>query len=121
MIYCVEKDLFPTPEQSVEQISYKDENDFEWVIARVNNGFFVNYLGDPYFAYTNFEIGPKDGNTFLIKNTRCLFVANTDFETFADMRTMLKNGWTDDIWDAIEELLTERFNNDPGILKSEMV
>ena len=49
MIYCLDPKMYPAPDQLIEEISYRDENDFEWKIARVQNGFFVKYLGDEYF------------------------------------------------------------------------
>ena len=44
MIYCLKPEMYPTPEKTIEEIIYRDENDFEWKIARVENGFFVKYF-----------------------------------------------------------------------------
>lgn len=48
MIYSMPIEKFPNTEQYQECHTYQDENDFDWKIARVQNGFFVAYFGDPY-------------------------------------------------------------------------
>lgn len=122
MIYSMEKNIFPKEGQYSECHSYKDENDFEWRIARVKNGFFVGYFGDEYFSPTTFEIRNKEGEDiyFRIKNTRCFFIQDTDFETFYEFRNIIKTGWTDDIWESIQSLLTERLLLDDRILECEI-
>jgi len=41
MIYSTEIEKFPKAKQCLECHSCQDENDFEWKIARVKNGFFI--------------------------------------------------------------------------------
>ena len=38
-----------------------------------------------------------------------------------EVRNIIKIGYTDDIWETFEELFTERFEHDRGMLESEMV
>lgn len=117
----VDKSLFPTSEQAVEELSYKDENEFTWKLSRVQNGFFITFTGDPHFMNSRFVIELDDGNLIMVNNTNCIFVSTTDFEVFVHFRDILKNGYTDDIWDSIEEFLLERFSHDPSLLESEIV
>lgn len=121
MIYSTNKQLYPTKGQFMEESRYFDENGFEWNIARVNNGFFVKYEGDEYFSEKYFYIELNNGKRLKITNTNCLFVKCVDFDTFYHFRDILKNGFTDDIWDIIEELFLERFNQDEGFIESEEV
>ena len=121
MIYLLDPALYPAPGQHLEEIEYQDENDFTWKIARVQNGFFIRYFGDKYFQEKYFSIELADETSLLLRNTNCIFVADAGFDTFFHFRDILKTGWTDDIWDAIEEMLTERLRLDPGLLESEIV
>lgn len=120
MIYSTEIEKFPNAEQYLECHSYQDENDFEWKIARVKNGFFVAYFGDPYFKETYFSL-EVNGKHMLLANSGCFFIQDEDFDTFYEFRTILKEGWTDDIWDSIGEFLTERLTDDDGLMECEIV
>jgi hypothetical protein len=119
MVYCMPIETYPTEGLFIEENLYFDENNFEWRIARVNNGFFVKYFGDGYFKDEMFCCELKDGKTYFIKNTNCIFFQDPDFETFVEMRDILKNGFTDDIWESIEMFLTERLNICTDILECE--
>ena len=129
----------------IEELSYKDENNFEWKIARIKNGFMVRYFGEEYFKQKTFECELSNGEWVRVKNTNCIFFQNVDFETFCevrdiikigytddffqnvdfetfcDVRDIIKIGYTDDIWETFEQLFTERFEHDKGMLESEMV
>ena len=120
MIYCIPSENYPKPGQFIEEIIYPDENGLEWRIARTVNGFVVKYFGDDYFKDSYFSCETDKGEHFLIKNTGCIFFQDTDFETFCAMRDILKNEYTDDIWDAIREFFEERLNNCPDVLESEL-
>lgn len=119
MIYALPIEKYPKENQTLETIQYQDENDFEWRIARVENGFFVRYYGDEYFSPTLFCCEVNDKVIARVKNTNCIFIQDGSFEAFTKMRTLLKSGWTDDIWEAIENLFTERFEKGSAILESE--
>lgn len=121
MIYCVDPSLYPTPDRPAkEEVSYADENGFTWKIARIENGFFVRFFGDAYFQYKHFDCELHSGAHVRVRNTGCVFIQSPDFEEFAAVRTVLKNGYTDDIWEIFEDLFTERLNNDPGLIESEI-
>lgn len=121
MIYCLDPTTtYPKDGQFLEEIKYKDENDFEWRIARVENGFFVRYYGDSYFKESSFSCETKKGEHIRIPNTGCVFFATVDFDTFCHVRDIVKNGYTDDIWATFADLFTERFNHSAGLLKSEL-
>ena len=120
MIYSFEIKDFPKSGQYTERIAYKDENDYDWVIARVKNGFFVAYYGHEYFKEKHFSLTIK-GKDILINNTGCFFIQDANFDTFYEFRNVLKNGFTDDIWDVIGDLITERLQNDRGLLACEIV
>lgn len=120
MIYSTEIEKFPVDEQHKECHSYNDENGFEWKIARVENGFFVAYFGDPYFKDKIFALDIDD-KCVKLNNTGCFFIQCTDFESFYEFREILKTGWTDDIWDCIGEFLAERLKNDEGLMECELV
>lgn len=119
MIYLLDEKLYPSKGLYIEEHEYKDENDFIWKIARVENGFFVRYFGDPFFSETFFSIEVK-GKMFNVFNTKNIFFQDSSFESFYEFREILKNGYTDDIWDSVSELLQERFSHDEGMLKSEI-
>ena len=114
MIYSTPKELFPELNNAIESHSFFDENSFEWKIARVQNGFFVAYFGDDYFKESYFDL-----SGLIIKNTGCFFVQDTSFDAYYHFREILQSGYTDDIWESIEELLTERFLHSPDILECE--
>ena len=121
MIYCVEPEMYPSKDLVTEEISYLDENGFEWKIARIDNGFFVKYFGDSYFKDDTFECETKYGEYVRVKNTNCIFIQNTSFETFVEVRDLIKEGWTDDIWDTFREMFEERFDWCKDLLESEVV
>jgi len=122
MIYCVEPSIYPdAPELHIEEIMYQDENNFEWRIARVQNGFFVRYFGHSYFMERYFICELPSGKEIRIRNTGCLFIQDTSIETFSEVRNVLKTGFTDDIWETLEEMLTERLTHDPRITVAEMM
>lgn len=119
MIYCIEEKDYPTKESwRSEELIYKDENDFEWRIARVENGFMVRYFGDKYFKEKWF-ICEVRGKEIYINNTNCLFIQDTSFDTFYLIREIIKEGFTDDIWETFREMFEERLINDEGTLESE--
>jgi len=118
MIYAVTPQKYP--QNFIEEIKYKDENDFEWRIARVENGLYVKYFGDSYFKFNNFVCENKEGKMLKVKNTGCIFFADSDFETFADVRNILKNGFTDDIWDTFQDLFQERLSIDDRLTEDEV-
>jgi hypothetical protein len=119
MIYCIPIENYPKENQFLEELSYKDENSFEWKIARVENGLIVKYFGDEYFKNSTFEIELKSGKWIRIKNTNCIFFKDSDFEDFCNIRDILKNGYTDEIWETFNDLFTERFENCLDILVCE--
>jgi len=119
MIYLVDEKIYPTKEFCSEEIEYRDQNDFLWKIARVENGFFIRYFGDKYFSDQIFCVQPKGKNLFMIFNTCTIFYQDADFEAFCSFRDILKEGYTDDIWEAVKFLLEERFLHDEGMLESE--
>lgn len=119
MIYCLKSEEYPAPAQTIEELSYRDENGFKWKIARVENGFFVKYFGNSYFQEPAFECETSRGEYIRVKNTNCIFIQDTDFETFADVRNVLKTGYTDEIWEVFQEMFEERFERDSRILESE--
>jgi len=119
MIYCVNPNTYPTKGKYIEESSHVDLNDFEWRIARVENGFFVKFFGDSYFSDNTFRIRTLD-KEFMIKNTNCIWVQNPNFGTYCDFRDMIRDEYTDDIWEGIADLLSERFQHDKRILKTEI-
>jgi hypothetical protein len=121
MIYCLNLEIYPTRELIIEEISCRDENDFEWKIARVENGFFVRYFGEPYFKETYFSCDLKSGEHILIRNTNCIFIKNNDFDVFFKVRDVINSGYTDEIWETFQEMFEERFEHDKTILESEIV
>jgi hypothetical protein len=121
MIYCLNTDLFPNTDQSVEEIIYLDKNDFQWKISRVENGFFVKYLGDPYFIEKYFTCNLTTGEHITINNTNCIFIQDINFETFVEIRNLIKDNYTDDIWEVIQEMFEQRFEHDKSFLESEII
>ena len=118
MIFSTEKDQFPNKDQYEECTSYLDENEFEWKIAVTKKGFYLAYFGDSYFQDTNFSLEIK-GKHMLVRNTGCFFFDTKDHDTFYRIRLVVVNGFTDDIWETIGELLEERLMHDPGIMECE--
>lgn len=121
MIYCIPSKDYPNKEQFIEELEYKDENDFIWKIARIENGFIIKYFGDEYFKDNTFECELLSGNWISINNTNCIFFKDADFDAFCEMRDILKNGYTDDIWDTLNDFFTERFNQNEDILECEKI
>ncbi len=120
MIYSTEISAFPTEGKYSECFSYMDENDFEWKIARVENGFFAAYFGSDYFKHSRFDL-EVHGKRILVKNSGCFFVQNTGFDTFYEFREIVKSGWTDTIWECIVEMLEERLSHDSGLTECEII
>jgi len=121
MIYSLSPELYPSSEQVLEEISYLDENNFEWKIARVEKGLFIKYFGDPYFKETYFSCLLNNGEHVVIKNTNCIFINDTKFETFTEIINIIKNSCTDEIWEALEKIFAKRFEHDMHLLLSEYV
>lgn len=121
MIYAVPSETYPKEGMFTEEIKYTDKNDFEWRIARVDSGFMVKYFGDLYFSNSTFECHLKSNRIERIKNSCCIFFQDASFETFYEVREVVKKGYTDDIWDLFEELFTERLNACPDVLEYERV
>ena len=120
-MYFVEPEIYPKEGNYVEEISYRDENDFEWKIARVQNGFFLRFFGPRYFSDEYFSLD----NGIKINNTRCVFFQTEgmdDFAIFMDIRNEVKTNFTDTIWSRLESLLEPRFELMPhiGLLESEV-
>ena len=103
-----------------KKTKYKDKNDFEWLVSRVENGFLVRFLGIDYFKEDRFCFDLPNGEYIEIKNTNCLFFNTPDFDTYYEVRELIKNEFTDDIWEAFEEMLEERLLHDTGRLLSEI-
>jgi hypothetical protein len=120
LIYAVSSDLYPKEGQFIEEIIYKDENDFEWRIARIENGFIVKYFGDPYFLDSTFECELSNGEWISIPNSNCIFFNNPDFDVFCNVRDIIKNGYTDYIQEVFTDLFTERFEHDMSLMASEI-
>lgn len=119
MIYALPESDYP--KKTIEEISYKDENDFEWKIARTRKGFYVRYYGHGYFKENMFSCSLSDGTCVNVKNTNCIFFKDTSFDAFVEMREILKCGYTDEIWESLEEFFTERFEHDKRLLECEVV
>ncbi len=112
--------MYPDKEHCIEELTYKDQNDFEWKIARVKNGFMVKFCGDMYFKDTVFVAVLDDGKHVQVKNTNCIFFQNTDVEVFCDVRDVIIGKWTDDIWELITEFFAERLNVINELIESEI-
>jgi len=121
MIYCVSPDIYPKGDQVLEEITYNDQNGFDWKIARVLNGFFIRYFGPEYFAEEIFIVELNNGDEVRIKNTRCIFWQSNSFDDFCNWRDILREEYTDDIWDSIHDALKERFLHSGGLLESEII
>lgn len=119
MIYCVDPKLWPTGDDLVELISYRDENDFEWQMARLKDSFMVRYCGVDYFKEGKFYIELPMGRSKVVKNTNCILFKDGSFDCFVEVRNVLKIGYTDEIWETFEELFQERFLHSDEILESE--
>lgn len=116
MIYCLQSKKYPKSKQTIEKIIHQDKNNFKWKINRIKNGFFIKYIGNPYFKCKYFNIELLNGKHFLIDNTNCIFIKDEKFETFANIRNFIKNNYTDNIWDYFEKLLKKRFKFDKNYL-----
>ncbi len=120
MIYCLAPELYPDKDKYIEELTYRDKNDFEWRIARIKDGFMVKFCGDMYFKDTTFNGVLSTGKIFQIKNTNCIFFQNNDFEIFCDVRDVITGGWTDDIWELMTEFFAERLNVNNELIESEI-
>ena len=121
MIYCIPQENYPQKGFFIEELSYNDENNFEWRIARVENGFMVRYFGHEYFKENTFICDISENEMIRIKNTNCIFFQDSSFDTFCQVRDIIKNGCTDDIWNCFESFFTERLRYDKGLLESEII
>ena len=111
---------FPAKGQYLECNHYKDRNDCAWRVAVVESGFFVGYSGHDYFKPKIFDLN-VNGGCVVICNTGCFFIQDTRFDTFYQIRTILKSGYTDDIWDVLECFLSERLSIDSGLMGCEIL
>lgn len=121
MIYSVYNEIAELTTIPIERITYNDQNGFKWEIIREEDGFYIVYNGDKYFMQEIMVIELPDGSFQKVKNHGCFHVKDSDFETFCHVRDILKNGYTDEIWDIIEELLEERFIHDRSLIDSELL
>lgn len=125
MIYCIEKEKYPSRDLLIEELTYKDENDFDWKIGRTETDIYIKYCGHEYFKFDRFSCEipvPLNFPKYItVKNTGCLIFKDASFETFYEIRKIISNRYTDDIWDCFEELLTERFLHDETLIESEKI
>ncbi len=119
MIHCLNKKKYPTRDQSIGESVHYDMNGLGWHISRVLNGFFVRFTGDEYFIEDTF-ICRVNGADIWIRNTNCLFINDQRFEAFDTFRQIIKNGYTDEIWETIAGIFEDRLNKSTELLPSEM-
>jgi hypothetical protein len=121
MIFCIEPKEFPKPTLILETIELRDQNDFIWQIDRIKEGFFIRFMGDAYFAESFFSCELETGEHVLVNNTNCLYVYNSEFEAYEDVRNVITNLYTDDVWEAFTSFFTLRLNFFRELLESEEV
>ena len=122
MIYSMPIEDFPQEGQYHCCYSHNDMNRQEWKIAIVPNGFILGYFGKEYLKQNNllilFEGEPESK---LINNTGCFFWQTKDLDVYSSIRDILRNGFTDDVYQMIKECLAERLLNDPGLVECEII
>lgn len=119
MIYCIPK---PEAIEPIEEVSFRDENNFEWVVTRVDKGMWLEYKGPIYFSPTKFWIELEDREkTITILNLRTFFIKDSSFEAYDELRNLINSEFTDDIWEAIEASLKERLLENELLLNDEII
>lgn len=119
MIYCVTEKELPLKKDILEETDYKDENGCDWKVLRTEKDLFVLYLGEPYFSDSTFECQILDNKYIRVKNTNIILFKDTNFDIFYNLRIILKEGFTDDIWESFLEFFTERLKLNKTLLDSE--
>jgi len=112
MIYSLSKEGFPEKEQCHE---YNDQDGVLWKLAVVDNGFILGYFGDDYFApkyfFINFNLWGR-----MINNSKCFFFNSKELDLFINIRTIIQDGSTNQIWQVIQSLIQTRLEEDAGYL-----
>ena len=125
MFYSVDISSFPLGNEIIN--TYRDQNDLEWKIATVDDGIYIGYFGDEHFKDTYLEVKFLNTNAILT-NTGCFFIGKKDlkdddqmFEVFVENRDMIKENYTDDIWEMISQEVSDRISKTGIILDCELI
>jgi hypothetical protein len=121
MIYSIPKESYPQKGNYIEESTLKDQNGIEWKIARTEKELFILYCGNPYFCDSIFDCDLKDESNIQLVNTGCIVFNSADFDTYCEMRDVIIEQYTDDIWESFMEFFTERFECSTEILETEKV
>lgn len=128
MIYCITSDISELGADIIETIEWKDENDFSWLVQRIEAGFFISYKGDKYFAPPHFFIELRFNSCMgdiaidmKLKNTCQFFIKSTELDVFAKVRTTVKTNYTDEVWDEIHKMFVDRLQKNLSLLPTEIL
>lgn len=118
MLYCV--DGIRDYEKIVEELSYEDLDGEEWLVKRTKYEFFIFYKGKPEKSPPFFEIRPRINEMITVTNTSIFLVPTENFETFCNIRDIIKNKKTVDVFIKFKELMKDyRFVHNKTLMDSE--
>lgn len=123
MIYSLEKQDYPSKNQSLEIIRVEDKNGLPWELRRVKEGVFVRYMGDRYFIekYFTFTLTTESGQEThkTIKNHNTLFFKGRGFEFYYRIRNIITDSYTDDIYEDFSDMFAARLSDNMFLLTTE--
>jgi len=119
MLYCINPVECPNDSQCLEVLLFQDLNDLGWKIYRTHDSFIIEYLGNAYFSEKYFSCYLKSGVNITFINTNCILFKCTRVEVFLNIRDAITNNYTDDIWEFLQNLFTERLDLDPTLMSTE--
>lgn len=117
MIYAVEKENKIA--NNLESVIYKDQSGLSWHVQRTEAGLYVSYLGPKDLMPKYFEC-KVNGRYIYLKNTNLILFQATDLDSYCHIRTIIKDGFIDQIWDVFTSLFVSRLKINPTILQTEM-
>lgn len=106
MIYVIR----PIDYKRITSFTYiVDSNKMNWRYDKIGDDVYVQFLGEGQFVSSILTVKTKYNEALLMTNTKSFYFPKTNTFFREQLRTRLQ-GWTDDIWEWFEELLTDRFN-----------
>jgi len=119
MLYFINWDHEVEKEEILAQIIHSDKCDVHWQFLNSNNAFYIKFLGPSAFSEKYFTVKVNE-KTLSIRNTNHMMYKPGDFEVYYTFRGLVLNGYTEDVWRFVEDLLINRLNKDTHILTSEL-
>ena len=104
----------------IEDVWIEDQNEWRWRMENYGSILVLSFHGDSHF-FENLISVTTDDKHFMVRNTNRIVFTGVDADDYFELRDLIINGYTDEVWEAIEVKLYQRLNKEPKLLQSEEV